>query len=253
MLPQKTLGGCQSSPGTSQIFFQLEDALLIFFPFPEGFSVEITGSPGWLIRDGFGFAESCGCMFCLASLARDAAPMGYVWLSQNDLHLIGNTTTCIWIIYVHVYDHAYITNNRVIMCIYRLYMYLSMNRKKHRFLWKLHGVPLNLTPSPSPLPGDCKCDIHHGWYMWICWKRGGTFPKFNSHTPFFEFCCVLFFWLGFLGWAKMRANIICIFRMSVRFESWKLLEWRLTFFHMNYRPEEGSLLEAIVPIKLWVL
>ena len=22
--------------------------------------------------------------------------------------------------------------------------------------------------------GDCKCDKHHGWYMWICWKRGGA-------------------------------------------------------------------------------
>ncbi|CAK9023697.1 Uncharacterized protein SCF082_LOCUS16306, partial [Durusdinium trenchii] len=35
--------------------------------------------------------------------------------------------------------------------------------------------------------GDCKCDIHHGWYMWICWKRNGERIKteyghqFNCH------------------------------------------------------------------------
>lgn len=35
--------------------------------------------------------------------------------------------------------------------------------------------------------GDCKCDIHRGWYMWICWKRNGKRIKteyghqFNCH------------------------------------------------------------------------
>ena len=116
----------------------------------------------------------------------------------------------VYIIYIYIYLYMYMTmhtlqKNRFIMCIYRLYMYLSMNRKKHRFLWKIHGVPLNLTPSPSPLPGDCKCDIHRGWYMWICWKRGGTFPKFNPHTPFLELCCVLFF-LAWISWVGQNAG-----------------------------------------------
>ncbi|CAJ1341817.1 unnamed protein product [Effrenium voratum] len=37
------------------------------------------------------------------------------------------------------------------------------------------------------IKGDCRCDKHHGWYMWICWKRHGHRIKteyghqFNCH------------------------------------------------------------------------
>ena len=48
-----------------------------------------------------------------------------------------------------------------------------------------HG-PLGLLLSDLP-EGDCRCDVHRGWYMWICWKRNGKRIKteyghqFNCH------------------------------------------------------------------------
>ena len=121
-------------------------------------------------------------------------------------------------------------------------------------------------------PGDCKCDIHHGWYMWICWKRGGTFPKFNpTHTLFLLFCWVIFWVMDFLGGGPKCgqtsfASSECQLDLNVENcwnGGWCFFPHETSTFPLpgqsalNYRTEEGSFSsvfrEACVPLEVWVL
>ncbi|CAE7802120.1 hypothetical protein AK812_SmicGene24581 [Symbiodinium microadriaticum] len=53
----------------------------------------------------------------------------------------------------------------------------SSFRYCHESCWLKYGF----------VKGDCRCDVHRGWYMWICWKRNGVRIKpeyghqFNCH------------------------------------------------------------------------
>lgn len=120
----------------------------------------------------------------------------------------------IWLeILQHVYKlsmYMYMTMHTLqktifIMCIYRLYMYLSMNRKKHRFLWKIHGVPLNVTLHPH----RCQ-EIANVTFTAVgtCGFAGNGVVPFRNSTLTHHFwnCVVCSFFLAWISWVGQNAG-----------------------------------------------